>query len=94
MNTKLFILLFYLIIVNLLSIIITVTDKYKAKHKKWRISEKTLFIFAGLGAAGSMFLTMLSIRHKTKHKRFMIVLPLMFILQIVLIYVYLFRFCF
>lgn len=76
----------YLLFINLLAIVITVTDKIKAKKYKRRIPERQLFIVAGLGGAFSMFITMLIIRHKTRHKRFMIGLPIIFILQFALIY--------
>lgn len=76
----------YLLIINLLAIVITVADKIKAKKYKMRIPERQLFIVAGLGGAVSMFITMLIIRHKTRHKRFMIGLPIIFILQFALIY--------
>lgn len=80
----------YILIISLAAIIITVSDKSRAKKHKRRVPEKTLFITAALGGAAAMYLTMLNIRHKTKHKRFMIGLPLILFAQIgiaVLIYV-------
>lgn len=72
--------LFYLIIISVISDIVTVTDKIHAKYKMRRVRERTLFILAALGGCVTMYLTMLLIRHKTKHKRFMIGLPLMIVL--------------
>ena len=72
--------LFYLIIISVISDIVTITDKICAKYKKHRVKERTLFILAALGGCVTMYLTMLLIRHKTKHKRFMIGLPLMIVL--------------
>ncbi|MBR0415471.1 MAG: DUF1294 domain-containing protein [Clostridia bacterium] len=51
------------------------------------LSEKALFLVALLGGAFPMWLTMLIIRHKTKHKRFMIGLPLITLLQLLLLLV-------
>ncbi|WP_062572139.1 MULTISPECIES: DUF1294 domain-containing protein [Peptoniphilus] len=61
--------IYILIILNLMNFILYGLDKFKAKHKMWRISEKTLLIFslvAGLGGlAGMEFF-----RHKTREKKF------------------------
>lgn len=59
-------------------------DKWKAKHGRWRISEKALllsaFFFGGIGA----FLGMRIFRHKTQHWYFAVLVPLFMILQIAL----------
>ena len=70
---------------SLLAVCLTVYDKYAAKRKKARIPEKTLFLTALFGGSLAMYITMLVIRHKTKHKRFMIGLPLMALAQTVLL---------
>lgn len=59
----------------------TVYDKYAAKHKKRRVPERTLFLVAACGAALPMFIVMQLIRHKTRHKKFMIGLPALFLIQ-------------
>lgn len=75
----------YLAIISLIAVIMTVSDKSRAKRHKRRIAEKTLFITAILGGSAAMYLTMLAVRHKTKHKRFMIGLPLIMIVQTAII---------
>lgn len=77
-------------IVSIIALIITCYDKLAAKAKGRRTREKTLFLVAILGGSVAMYLTMLLIRHKTKHKRFMLGLPLITALQIGLL-VFLFR---
>ncbi|MDE6763476.1 MAG: DUF1294 domain-containing protein [Oscillospiraceae bacterium] len=77
--------LIYLAAVSLIAIIMTVSDKSRAKKHKRRIAEKTLFGTAVLGGSAAMYLTMLAVRHKTKHKRFMIGLPLIMIVQAIVI---------
>ena len=72
----------YLLAVSVIAMFVTAADKIKAKNRKSRIRERTLFIWAILGGSVAMYLTMLGIRHKTKHKRFMIGIPLIIILQI------------
>ena len=59
----------------------TVYDKYAAKHKKRRVPERTLLLVAACGAALPMFIVMQLIRHKTRHKKFMIGLPALFLIQ-------------
>lgn len=59
----------YIIILNLINFIVYGIDKYKARHNKWRISEKTLLtlsIIAGMGG----FLGMEIFHHKTREKKF------------------------
>ncbi len=75
----------YLLFINIVSVIFCVADKKSAIKSQRRISEKFLFTLAFLGGATALYLTMLKIRHKTLHKRFMIGLPLIIILQITLI---------
>lgn len=75
----------YFAVISLVTAIVTAIDKYKAKKGSFRISEKALFVLALLGGSLSEYLTMRLIRHKTLHKRFMIGLPLIMILQLVAI---------
>ena len=73
----------YLLIVSLWALIVTCYDKYAAKKRpEHRVREMTLFAVSALGGSLAMLLTMLSIRHKTLHKRFMIGIPLIIVLQI------------
>lgn len=48
------------------------SDKRRAQKRKFRISEKTLFIFAALGGAMGGILGMRTFRHKTKHWYFVV----------------------
>ena len=78
-------LLLYLLVINLLSIVLCVADKRKAIKSKRRIPEKVLFSASIFGGALFMYITMKTIRHKTLHKRFMIGLPLIILLQALLL---------
>ena len=77
--------LYYFVAVNLLGIIVNCVDKYKAKRNKWRIKEATLWIIGIIGGAPCSYLTMKLIRHKTKHKSFMIGMPLLAVVQIIIL---------
>ncbi len=76
----------YFILISAVAFFVTVYDKYAAKKGMWRIPEKTLFFIAALGGAVSMYLTMLAVRHKTRHKRFMLGIPTIIAVHISLVY--------
>lgn len=76
-------LLYYLLSISLLAVCMTVYDKRAARKGKWRISERALLCTAAFGGSLAMFLTMLLIRHKTKHVCFMLGLPLILVIQLV-----------
>ena len=79
------ILTIYLAVINIIGVLINVTDKYKAKHNKWRIKEATLWGVALLGGAVGSYLTMNLIHQKTKHKSFMLGFPIIIIVQTLLL---------
>lgn len=85
-HTLIIVPIIYLIIISIVADIVTRRDKKLAKQEgARRIPEKTLFAIAILGGSLSMYSTMKRIRHKTRHKRFMIGLPLIFIIQAAII---------
>lgn len=69
-------LMIYLAVISLVAVVMTIADKSKAKRDAWRIPEATLMLVGLAGGALPMYVTMKTIRHKTKHKKFMIGLPL------------------
>lgn len=75
-------LLIYLIIINALGFVLMLTDKQKAKKRAWRISEKVLLGTAAIGGSIGVLLGMKCFRHKTKHKKFSIGVPVMIVLQL------------
>ncbi|MBQ9532170.1 MAG: DUF1294 domain-containing protein [Eubacterium sp.] len=77
--------IYYFLAINLLGVIVNCLDKYKAKHNKWRIKEATLWIIGLLGGAPCSYATMKIIRHKTKHKSFMIGMPILIVLNIIVL---------
>lgn len=74
-----------LIGVNLFAMILTIADKHRAKKGAWRVPENTLLFFGAIGGALCEWITMLCIRHKTKHMKFMILLPLFLAVHIALL---------
>lgn len=57
-------------------------DKYKARKNLWRIPEATLMTIAALGGSLGSLLGMYTVRHKTRHPKFTIGIPLILALQI------------
>ena len=74
----------YLILVNAIAFILMLADKIKAKKKKWRIPEATLLTVAAIGGSLGAIGGMYAFRHKTKHLKFTMGLPVILALQIIL----------
>ena len=72
----------YLILVNAVGFLLMTADKIKAKKNLWRIPEATLFLVAAVGGSIGSLLGMYTFRHKTKHIKFTLGMPLILALQI------------
>ena len=78
------IIVFYLIIVNALSFLLMLVDKYEAQNKLCRIPEAVLMTVAGIGGSFGCYLGMKVCRHKTRHKKFSIGVPIMMAIHILI----------
>lgn len=78
-------LILYLFIINTSSFILYGIDKQKAIKHKFRISENTLIFSAFIGGSVGAFLGMQFFRHKTKHPKFIIGVPVCFIINVITI---------
>lgn len=74
----------YLILVNAVAFLLMLIDKQKAKKKKWRIPEATLIGSAVIGGSIGALAGMYTFRHKTKHTKFTVGIPVILILQLIL----------
>lgn len=72
----------YLVIINIVAFVTMGIDKWKAKKKRWRIRERTLFAEAILGGSIGALAGMYVFRHKTKHRKFVLGIPLILMVQI------------
>ena len=79
----------YFCLISLIAATVTVADKLRAPDPaKRRVPENTLLLLAALGGSVAMFVTRLMIRHKTRHSKFMIGIPIIILFQaVVLLYV-------
>lgn len=72
----------YLVLVNAAALALMLVDKQKARRGVWRIPEVTLMgvalIGGSLGAIAGMYL----FRHKTRHLKFTLGLPLILAVQV------------
>ena len=83
--SPLYVLLIYIAVMSVITFFAYGIDKLKAKHKSWRISEKTLLWLGGLGGALGGLIGMNVWRHKTKHRYFWAINAMALACQIILI---------
>lgn len=74
----------YIVVMSLIGFVTMGVDKRKAIHNKWRISEVTLILIAFLGGGMGSFLGMRWFRHKTKHVKFVVFIPLTAIMYFII----------
>ena len=86
MNMYVLGLVIYFFIINLFAIFLMKYDKVKAINNQFRVSEKTLFLIALILGGIGIYIGMYLFRHKTKHVKFTIGIPLIIILNILTIY--------
>ena len=76
--------LLYLLIINAVGFLLLMVDKFKAKKNLWRIPEATLMGVAAIGGSVGALIGMYTVRHKTKHLKFTLGIPLILAVQVVL----------
>jgi len=81
------ILIVYFIIISIVSILVCIYDKKVSKKNRveLRTPEKILLILSAIGGSIAMFITMLLIRHKTKHIKFMLGIPIIILIQLAVV---------
>ena len=75
-------LLYYLLVVNVLTFVIFGLDKWKARQGRWRVPEATLLGLAAVGGSVGAWLAMRLFHHKTQKKKFRYGVPVLFVLQV------------
>jgi uncharacterized membrane protein YsdA (DUF1294 family) len=79
------IIVFYLVILNVLTFLLYGIDKWKAKRSRWRIPESALLGMAAVGGSVGAWLGMRIWHHKTQHKKFRYGVPAILVAQIVML---------
>ncbi len=73
----------YFVVMNVIGFSSMGIDKRKARKHKWRIPEARLFLYAILGGCIGSIVGMQVFRHKTKHTKFIVGMPVVLILWLV-----------
>ncbi|MCI9619988.1 MAG: DUF1294 domain-containing protein [Dorea sp.] len=71
----------YLAVINAVGFGIFGYDKWCAVHRQWRVPEKTLIAAALLGGSVGAYAGMKVFRHKTRHPKFSVGLPVILAAQ-------------
>ena len=77
-------LIIYLVIINVAGLAFMLADKIKAQRGAWRISEATLMTIATIGGSFGSFLGMQLFRHKTRHAKFTVGIPILMVAHVIL----------
>ena len=75
----------YLVVINLIAFVLYGIDKKRAIRNEHRIRESVLLWIARLGGAIGSWLGIKIFRHKTKHTKFRVIVPLWMIIWVVAI---------
>lgn len=73
----------YLVLVNAAALALMLADKQKARRGAWRIPEATLFGVAAIGGSIGAIMGMYLFRHKTRHLKFSLGLPVIFAIELI-----------
>ncbi|MBR5616697.1 MAG: DUF1294 domain-containing protein [Oscillospiraceae bacterium] len=74
--------LLYLTIINAAAFLLMLIDKQKARRGAWRIPEATLIWIAILGGSIGSLIGMYFFRHKTRHLKFVLGIPVILFAQL------------
>ncbi len=79
----------YLVSVNLFTFVLYGQDKRRARRGQWRISERLLLECAFAGGGVGAGLGMLLFRHKIRHMKFCLMVPLSILLWVGIVILFL-----
>lgn len=74
-----------LLLMNSVEFYLMRKDKLRARHREKRIPERTLLLVGALFGALGGCIAMYAYHHKTRHLKFSLGLPMLFLLQVYLI---------
>lgn len=72
----------YAVVINAAAFLMMAADKSRARRGAFRISEKALFLSAIVGGGIGAWAGMYCFRHKTKHLKFVVGMPVLALIQL------------
>ena len=78
-------LLIYAVLINCIGLLLFAFDKHQAKRGGWRIPENALLVCGALGGAFGALAGMYLFHHKTRKKRFVILMPVLAVIWLMII---------
>ena len=72
----------WLCLMSTAAFLVTWGDKRRAARGAWRVPERTLFLLALLGGAAGTWFAMQIFRHKTRHRSFLVIIPMVMTVQV------------
>lgn len=79
------ILAIYLFAINAVGFLTMAVDKHRAQTHRWRVRESAMFLEALAGGSLGVLMGMYLCRHKTRHKRFTITIPILLLVQLAVV---------
>ena len=77
--------IYYLLLINIVTFLVFAIDKRRAVKRKWRIPEKTLLGLSLIGGSAGGLIAMYYFRHKIRKPAFAYGLPMMLLVQVIVI---------
>jgi len=74
----------FLMTINIAGFAVCAADKRSAVRRRRRVPERALFMLALIGGAAGVWAAMLICSHKTKKRRFAILMPMILLAQAVI----------
>ena len=74
----------YLVLINAVSFVLMIVDKRRARKNLWRIRESTLLGAAAMGGSLGALVGMYLVRHKTRHLKFTVGVPILFFVHVLI----------
>lgn len=79
-----YIFIFFILLLNVIGFAMMGIDKKRSQKGKWRIPERRLWLIGVIGGGFGLYWGMKRFHHKTKHKSFVLGIPLVCLLNLVI----------
>lgn len=83
--SKIDLIIYYLILINLISFLTFALDKNRARKNKWRTPEKSLMTLSIMGGSLGSLIGVYLMKHKTQRKKFTLGIPIILLIQAILV---------